>query len=253
MHTIPCVHLFSFPHLRSLELKRVSLLKDVHAAQELAAAHAHVKQSRSSLWSADLLNQTSGGALPSLNGRNPTLRDLHAAGDTAGMLALAKAADAQAAAYAKEEIRLSEDLPDVVQKLILGYELRVFYFELIECTRKLLIVCVPVFFTGVAQLIFGLVVCFLTFGAYMMFSPYAADNDDRIAQLCQVQIFFALLCAVMLKYTPEQLKDAFNVDALLSILTVLPIGLATYLETPLAEHLAPSKLAEQSKGFQLQH
>ena len=56
--------------LRSLELKRVSLLKDVHAAQELAAAHAHVKQSRSSLWSADLLNQTSGGALPSTSKHN---------------------------------------------------------------------------------------------------------------------------------------------------------------------------------------
>ena len=45
------------------------------------------------------------------------------------------------------------------------YELRTYYFEILECARKLLIVCIPVFFSppgGVTQLVFGLFVCFLT-------------------------------------------------------------------------------------------
>jgi hypothetical protein len=40
-----------------------------------------------------------------------------------------------------EEERRHAALPDYVQKLILGYELRTYYFELIECFRKLAVVC----------------------------------------------------------------------------------------------------------------
>ena len=88
-----------------------------------------------------------------------------------------------------EEERLRDELPDFMQKLILGYELRTYYFELIECFRKLAIVCLPVFFQpsgSVNQLIFGLMVCFLTFGAHMLYNPYIEGDNDRLAQLCQV-------------------------------------------------------------------
>ena len=80
-------------------------------------------------------------------------------------------------------------LPDYVRKLIMGYELRVYYFEIIESFRKLAIVCLPVFFRpagSVSQLLFGLMVCFLTFGTHVMYNPYTGDDDDMLAQLCQV-------------------------------------------------------------------
>ena len=50
-------------------------------------------------------------------------------------------------------------------------------------------VCLPVFFQppgSVSQLMFGLVICFITFGAYMLLNPYVDDADDRFAELCQV-------------------------------------------------------------------
>jgi hypothetical protein len=47
----------------------------------------------------------------------------------------------------------------------------------------------------------------------------------------------------------SQLADSSNVDALLSTLTILPIVLACYLETPLAETFSPSMLAEHFKTF----
>lgn len=98
-----------------------------------------------------------------------------------------------------EEERLRDELPDFVQKLILGYELRTYSFELIECFRKLAIVCLPVFFQpsgSVSQLIFGLMVCFLTFGVHMMYNPYIVTDDDRLAQLCQVPTLarYLLVC-----------------------------------------------------------
>ena len=59
-------------------------------------------------------------------------------------------------------------MPSYVRKLLSGYAYRTFYFEIIDCVRKLLIVCMPVFFPAGSpgQLIFGLLICFLTFGAY---------------------------------------------------------------------------------------
>ena len=62
--------------------------------------------------------------------------------------------------------------------------------ELFECFRKILLVGMPVFFEmgSVAQLSYGLLVCFMSFGAYMLLSPYANDSDDRLSQLCQMQI-----------------------------------------------------------------
>ena len=102
-----------------------------------------------------------------------------------------KAKEAQAATKLKaEEETLRAALPDYVQKLILGYELRTYYFEIIESFRKLAIVCLPVFFRpsgSVTQLIFGLMVCFLSFGTHMLYNPYVNDEDDRLAQLCQVR------------------------------------------------------------------
>jgi hypothetical protein len=52
----------------------------------------------------------------------------------------------------------------------------------------------------------------------------------------QVQIFFSLLASVALKYDEETLRDATNMDALLSIIITLPILLTLYLESPLHEY-----------------
>ena len=77
----------------------------------------------------------------------------------------------QMATLKADESRLRAALPDMVQKLIEGYELRVYYFEILEALRKLAIVCAPVFFQpsgSVSQLTFGLIICFLTFGTFMV-------------------------------------------------------------------------------------
>ena len=128
-------------------------------------------------------------------------------------------------------------LPDYVQKLIMGYELRAYYFEIVECARKLAIVCVPVFLQSgsSSQLIFGLLVCFLTFGVHIKYNPYIADADDRLAQLCQAQIFVALLASVALKYDAATIDNPNGMDATLCVLTSLPMIMTIYLESPLPE------------------
>merc|ERR1711907_835641 len=92
-------------------------------------------------------------------------------------------------------------LPASVLKMPAGYEFRVYWFEIIECYRKLALTGMPVWFEmgSVAQLTFGLLI-FFSFGAYMVFQPYAKDGDDRLSQLCQAQTFFALLSSIILEH-----------------------------------------------------
>ena len=107
-----------------------------------------------------------------------------------------------------------------------------------ECIRKLAIVCLPVFFQpagSVGQLIFGLVVCFVTFGTLMVYAPYVDHKDDYFAQLCQVQVFFLLLSSLALKSGPGTLAGAANLDYLLVGLLIFPVFFGLYIETGLHE------------------
>jgi len=133
-------------------------------------------------------------------------------------------------------------LPGHINKLLKGYELRVWWFEIFECARKLAVACLPVFFTpsgSVSQLLFGLIVCFVCFGAYVHFDPFEDRHNDLVARVCQAQIFFSLLCSVAFKYDPATKADGTNLGILLVVLWSLPIGLAAILLTP-----APSLLGE---------
>lgn len=146
-------------------------------------------------------------------------------------------------------LALDGRLPDYVKKLIQGYDLRVYWFELFECLRKILLVGMPVFFEvgSVAQLTFGLVICFISFGAYNAFTPYKERNDDRLAQLCQVQIFFALVSSIILRYTEDATeRTTSNLDILLCTFTFLPLIVAFVmhvLEEGLADYFMETCIA----------
>ena len=129
-----------------------------------------------------------------------------------------------------------EALPGYIKKLINGYELRCLWFEIFECVRKLAIACVPVFFVpsgSVSQLIFGLVVCFGCFAAYVGYHPFEHSDDDLLAKVCQAQTFFALLSSVALSYDVDTRLAARNLDALLVGLAVLPAVIAILLQAQL--------------------
>lgn len=59
-------------------------------------------------------------------------------------------------------------------------------------------------------------------------------NESALSNT-QVQIFFSLLSSIALKYDESTLRDATNMDALLTIFTALPIFLTIYLESPLRQ------------------
>ena len=88
-----------------------------------------------------------------------------------------------------EDVRERAALPSSISKLLKGYELRACWFEVFECVRKLAVACLPVFFQpsgSASQLLFGLMVCFVCFGAYVHFDPFEDRGNDIVARLCQV-------------------------------------------------------------------
>ena len=155
----------------------------------------------------------------------------------------------------REEESARKQLPGFISKLVKGYELRMWWFEvshssnqrsmthipicsegsrhlpqIFECIRKLAVACVPVFFQpsgSASQLIYGLMICFVCFGAYVHFDPYEDRGNDAVARLCQMQIFFSLLASVALTSASEQ-NAGSNMDILLVVLYCLPVRLPSH-------------------------
>jgi len=125
-------------------------------------------------------------------------------------------------------------LPDYVRKLVGGFEFRVFWFELMECLRKLMLIGAPVFFDppgSVQQLLYGLVACFIIACAYAQWQPYVDHGDNRLALMCQASIFFALLSSVVNAFD-SSLRSSSSMDVLLVLCTVLPVVIAIAFELP---------------------
>ena len=136
------------------------------------------------------------------------------------------------------EVRVDKKnlLPGYMRKLTAGYEYRTYWFEIFESIRKVLLVGVPAAFPdrgGNAQLVWGLLVCFLTFGAYMLYAPFIRDSDDQLQQLAQFQIFLTLVASIGLRMTPPSQTLA----TMMSVLFVFIPIIAILMETPLVDQL----------------
>ena len=107
-----------------------------------------------------------------------------------------------------------------------------FYFEIVESLRKLSIVCVPVFFTSgsIGQLLFGLMICFVTFGMYSSMHPYASDEDNLFAIMAQVLIFFSLVSSIARSTAAPSSVTATVIDVTLTFLFLVPIVFEAWID-----------------------
>lgn len=96
-------------------------------------------------------------------------------------------------------------LPGYIRKLIAGYEMRVYWFEVVECARKLVLVGIPCFFEPgtTPQLVFGMLCSVISLQIYSDLKPFEKVWDDRLSQVCQLQIFVSLLAELYLSYAPD--------------------------------------------------
>ena len=106
-----------------------------------------------------------------------------------------------------------------------GYEMRVYWFEVFECARKICLIGLPIFFEpgSPGQLIVGLLVCFISFGMYASYEPYVKDSDDWLAKVAQVSLFFSLVSSIALRVESDSSTEALGV-VLVFTLMVPPVA-----------------------------
>ena len=206
--------------LRVNQTLRIQLLEEVRAKRDYASSHVSTN-TRQVPW---LISKAERARLPM--GVRRQLRRLE-----------------------REELQERKLLPGSVAKLLEGYELRAWWFEIFECFRKLAVACLPVFFRpsgSPEQLMYGLLTCFICFGAFVHFDPFEDRGNDALARLCHAQIFFSLLSSVALVFA----SAGASLDILLVLLWCLPVCLTIFLESRLLE--AAFVLAERWRSRQIE-
>eukprot|EP00964_Phaeocystis_antarctica_P046102 scaffold26581_cov60-Phaeocystis_antarctica.AAC.6 len=120
-----------------------------------------------------------------------------------------------------------------ITKLTDGYELRVYWFEVFECVRKICLIGLPIFIDpgSSAQLIAGLLVCFMSYGMYASYEPYVEKSDDQLSKVCQVSLFFSLVSSIALKMEPDDSAD--TLAGLLLFMLALPPMIAFLYQSDL--------------------
>ena len=157
------------------------------------------------------------------------------------------------AVYAEQRNRL----PTALKKLTNGYEMRTYWFEFFECCRKILLIVVPIFFEqdSPEQLTIGLIICFITFGMYMMYAPFEDDGDDLLSQLCQLQIFFSLLSSIILKAAPNSVVLGYMLPVMIAVPPLCGLafeaGLIETIKTNMAllDNGVPTPCGRVGKGW----
>ena len=135
-----------------------------------------------------------------------------------------------------------------MRKLSGGYKVRIYWFELFETIRKVLIVGIPATFPergGTAQLFWGLIVTCLSGIFLTRFSPYANSNDNLLAQFAQFQVFLTLLSSLALRASPPSKVVG---DMITVILIAVPLS-AVYFETLLFDWAALRKRFANTSVF----
>ena len=135
--------------------------------------------------------------------------------------------------HAAEAERLKDELSPFVARLTDGYEMRCARFEIFECVRKIFLVGIPALFRpgSVGQFVFGMFVCFISFGTYSYWTPYAESDDDRLQAAAQVEIF----CALMMWVASDEVTRSHSMALALTVLLFVPPLIALLMETGAVE------------------
>ena len=125
----------------------------------------------------------------------------------------------------EEVARLKPRLSPFVAKLTDGYDMRCYWFEVFECMRKIFLVGIPALFEpgSVEQFMFGMIVCFLSYGMYAFYTPYDDESNDRLQTAAQVEIFVALLAWAGSEMTSESTAMAVALTGLLCVPPIIAL------------------------------
>jgi hypothetical protein len=116
--------------------------------------------------------------------------------DGGGVGAVGNAKGMSTAAVYSELTRVLHEIQAAhVGVLLTPYMLDCYWFEVLECARKVCLLGLPALLVSdsLGQLIVGLIVVFVAQSVFMWRKPYRDPSDNTLQMICQMVVFFALL------------------------------------------------------------
>lgn len=103
----------------------------------------------------------------------------------------------------QEKIKLRNSYHEIfiISFLYIAYEPRRWYFEILDCFRRLMMTAVPVLIMrgAITQIIIVLLVSLSCIAAYMELKPYTTKSDNTVAVFSQWAITLTLIVAILLR------------------------------------------------------
>ena len=119
--------------------------------------------------------------------------------------------------------RVAMQLPGPVLHLVSAYERDFYWWEIVECVRKLLLGGVLVFYKqgSLDQLVLGMFFAVTSIMVYNYFKPYESPTNDLLQALCQFSVFVVLLSAIIDKFDASQ-RASTTMTFILFCCTLIP-------------------------------
>ena len=110
--------------------------------------------------------------------------------------------------------------------LVAPYEKHVFWFEVFECIRRLLLSSMLVFFGPATsgQLVVAIIICHVAIKVYAYYAPFKEDNDDRLAEAAQWLLYCVLFSSLLLlaEFPNQTGDDDEKMGPILVLLSLAP-------------------------------
>jgi hypothetical protein len=133
-----------------------------------------------------------------------------------------------------EKIKLRETYEEIqhISFLFENYSPKRWYFEVLDCIRRLFLTAIPVLILRgtIVQLLLVLIASLIWCIIYMQLRPFQKPNDNTVAIMAQWAISFTLLGGIMLKVdTSTESAQYYVVDVLLIFINVAVICSTVYI------------------------
>jgi hypothetical protein len=146
----------------------------------------------------------------------------------------------------QEKIKLRNTYQDlyVISFLYLAYEPRRWYFEILDCFRRLMMTAVPVLIMrgAITQIVIVLLTSLACVAAYMELKPYTTQSDNTVAVLSQWAITLTLIVSILIRIGEDQGLDrqalgiiAILINSSVFLVTILLILLGDEEFNPTAD------------------
>jgi len=103
--------------------------------------------------------------------------------------------------------------------LYAGYNIDMWWFEMVDMANKLMLTSVLAFFPFTVQMQFGMAFICIYCVTILLCQPYISTGDDRLALLANIEIMLVIMAGYILNTEGKQLLDPI-IDVLLSILFI---------------------------------